>query len=60
MAVMEELLDHRGPQAVREWAASPHGWLTVQEPGRLDETLPKKLHKGEVKAISLAQELNAD
>jgi predicted nucleic acid-binding protein len=59
-AVMQELSDPRGPQAVRAWASSPPEWLTVQEPTQLDETLPKALHKGEVEAISLAQELKAD
>jgi hypothetical protein len=59
-AVMQELSDPRGPQAVRAWAGSPPGWLVVQEPTRVDETLPKALHKGEVEAISLARELGAD
>jgi predicted nucleic acid-binding protein len=59
-AVMLELSDTRSPQPVREWASSPPAWLTVQEPAQVDATLPKKLHKGEVEAISLAQELGAD
>lgn len=59
-AVMRELADPRGPQLVRDWANSPPEWLTVQEPGRLDTTLPRKLHSGEVEAISLARELAAD
>jgi predicted nucleic acid-binding protein len=59
-AVMLELSDPRSPQPVREWASSPPAWLTVQEPAQVDATLPKKLHKGEVEAISLAQELGAD
>lgn len=59
-AVMRELSDPRGPQPVRAWASSPPEWLTVREPTQVDETLPKKLHKGEVDAISLARELGAD
>jgi predicted nucleic acid-binding protein len=59
-AVLRELADPRGPQTVREWAGSPPSWLTVQKPVRLDSTLPRKLHGGEVEAISLAQELAAD
>ena len=59
-AVMRELSDPRGPQPVRAWAGSPPEWLTVREPAQVDETLPKPLHKGEVEAISLAQELGAD
>jgi predicted nucleic acid-binding protein len=58
-AVMQELLDPRGPQSVRAWAGSPPGWLTVQAPTQVDETLPKGLHKGEVEAIALACELAA-
>ncbi len=56
-AVMRELSDPRGPQPVRAWAGSPPEWLTVQEPSQVDETLSKPLHKGEMEAISLAQEL---
>ncbi len=59
-AVMEERSHPRGPQPVRVWASSPPEWLVVQEPTRVDETLPKALHKGEVEAISLAQEMRAD
>ena len=59
-AVIVEHSDARSPRPVREWASSPAQWLTVQEPAQVDETLPKKLQKGEVKAISLAQELGAD
>jgi predicted nucleic acid-binding protein len=59
-AVMRELSDRRGPQPVRAWASSPPDWLVVQEPTQIDQTLPKALHKGELEAISLAQELGAD
>lgn len=59
-AVMQELLDPRGPQAVRAWGGSPPGWLTVQAPTQVDETLSRGLHKGEVEAIALARELGAD
>ena len=58
--VMQELSHPRGPQSVRAWASSPPEWLAVQEPTQIDETFPKMLHKGEVEAISLAQELRAD
>jgi len=59
-AVIQELSDPRGPQPVKAWASSPPEWLAVQEPTQVDETLPKALHKGELDAISLAQELGAD
>jgi predicted nucleic acid-binding protein len=53
-AVMQELSDPRGPQAVRSWANSPPKWLVVQEPTQVDETLPKSIHQGDAEAISLA------
>lgn len=59
-AVMRELSDPRGPEPVRAWAGSPPGWLTVQGPAEVDQTLPRALHQGEVEAISLARELGAD
>jgi predicted nucleic acid-binding protein len=59
-AVIQELSDPRGPESVRTWAGSPPEWLTVQELAQVDETPPQTLHKGEVEAIFLAQELGAD
>ena len=59
-AVMRELSHSRGPEPVRNWANSPPDWLTVREPGHMDETLSRILHKGEVEAILLARELCAD
>ena len=59
-AVILELADPRSPQPVRDWASSPPEWLTVQKPTQVVDTLSKKLHRGEVEAISLAEELGAD
>jgi predicted nucleic acid-binding protein len=58
--VIEELSHPRSPESVRAWASSPPGWLVVRGATQVDETLPKALQKGEVEAISLAQELGAD
>lgn len=58
--VILELSDSRGPEQVRNWANSPPDWLNVREPGQMDETLSRILHKGEVEAILLARELRAD
>ena len=59
VAVLEELLHPKAPERVREWASRTPDWVAVREPTRLDPTLPVKLHRGEVQAISLAQELGA-
>jgi predicted nucleic acid-binding protein len=45
---------------VRRWANRPPKWLTVREPAEIDQTLPSKLGRGEVHAISLAQEIRAE
>lgn len=55
-----ELQGRKTPDIVRRWAESPPAWLIAKTPIRIDPTLPRRLHKGEVEAISLAQELNAE
>ena len=57
-AVMQELSHPKTPEAVRAWASSPPGWLTVQDPMQTDPGL--KLDPGEAAAIALAEELKAD
>jgi predicted nucleic acid-binding protein len=57
-AVLTELSHPRGPEAVQAWAASPPGWLTVQDPARTDPAL--RLGPGKSAAIALAAELRAD
>jgi predicted nucleic acid-binding protein len=60
--VVAELKRSRRPELepVRVWANSPPQWLTIQRPSAIDQTLPARLGKGEVEAISLARELGAD
>ena len=55
-----ELQGRNTPAVVRLWADSPPQWLIKKAPDRIDETLPVSLHRGEIEAISLAQELKAD
>jgi predicted nucleic acid-binding protein len=57
-AVLNELEHSQSPELVSEWAASPPVWLEIVTPTAIDETLP--LGRGEMEAISLAQEIKAD
>jgi len=57
--VLKELSHPKSPKRVRQWAEFPPEWLAVMTPAQIDATLPKKLHRGEVEAISLARELRA-
>jgi predicted nucleic acid-binding protein len=52
--VMQELGASKSAelQVVRQWAAYPPAWLTVQAPGAIDPSI--RLGKGETAAISLA------
>jgi predicted nucleic acid-binding protein len=61
-AVVAELKrsKRRELEPVRQWASSPPRWLTVKGPAVIDQTLSLKLGKGEIEAISLAQELDVD
>lgn len=56
--VADEMLHSRTPDIVRSFVAHPPGWLTIQQPIRV-EPIPG-LDPGEEAAISLAQELAAD
>lgn len=56
--VTGELLRPRRPEGVRQFAASPPDWLDERAP-TVVEAIPA-LHAGEIAALSLAQELNAD
>lgn len=57
-AVIDELKHSGSPEVVRQWAKSPPGWLTIQQPTR--PNLMPRLDPGEVAAICLAEELHAD
>ncbi len=56
-AVLKELSHLKSPDAVRAWASNPPSWLIVQDPAQIG---PSKLGLGEVVAISLALELEAE
>jgi predicted nucleic acid-binding protein len=56
--VLDELAHPGSPLSVRTWVDAPPLWLVVQAPVSADMDLP--LHPGEVHAIALAQELDAD
>ena len=58
-AVIEEMKHPKAPENGRSWAETPPEWVIVRAPGPLDSTLPPKLHRGEVQALSLAREIGA-
>jgi predicted nucleic acid-binding protein len=57
-AVYAELTAEGTPEAVREWAANPPGWLHVHAAPAWEA--PAGLHAGEREAILLAESLAAD
>ena len=58
--VVEELRHRGAPQAVREWAEHPPGWVLIRNasPVALEEVT--RLDRGERDALSLALEMRAD
>ena len=56
--VIAELTHANAPEAVRRWAQSPPGWITVENPQKIE--LLDTLDIGEASAISLAQERHAE
>jgi predicted nucleic acid-binding protein len=56
--IFDELRQPNRPELVRTFAAAPPQWLVERKPA-LVEPIPA-LHAGEVAAINLAAELNAD
>src|SRR5271157_3024978 len=56
--VASELASSKWPQAVQDFIAKPPAWFTVRAPSLVEPI--SDLHAGEVAAISLAQELQAD
>ncbi|MGD9630184.1 MAG: DUF3368 domain-containing protein [Pyrinomonadaceae bacterium] len=58
--VAVEMRHPRAPGAVREWIACPPDWISIRETGY--EYVPKAsgLGRGEIAAIALAIEVNAD
>lgn len=60
-AVVAELGDDRGPDAVKDWKdwiAAPPEWLLISEPDRAVE--PGQIDPGEAAAITPAEDLGAD
>ncbi len=57
-AVAAELSHPKAPQIVRDFIANPPQWLLTQTPQRLVDI--DEIDEGELAAISLALELNAD
>ncbi len=55
--VFAELQQPNTPLPVKQWAASLPGWIAVQSPIHLQTSLA--VDRGELEAISLAQEVNA-
>jgi len=56
-AVVEELKHQRSPKAVRQWAQNLPTWLNVRSPRNVQHVVG--LHRGEIEAIALAEELSA-
>jgi predicted nucleic acid-binding protein len=57
-AVLGELRHPQAPALVTAWACTPPVWLDVRVPAQTDPNL--RLGRGEVEAIALALELQAD
>ncbi len=57
-SVHEELLDKGSSDIVRKWASALPSWISVQTPAA-SPPLPSGLHRGEMDAIALAEELHA-
>ena len=58
--VMAELSHPHTPHAVQQWIAQPPAWLAVQQPTLSADPTLLNLDAGEIQAILLAQELQAD
>jgi predicted nucleic acid-binding protein len=60
--VLAELQRSRNPvlEPIRRWAKSPPEWLIVKQPTSVDDSLIRRLDRGESEAISLAGEMNAE
>jgi predicted nucleic acid-binding protein len=56
--VQQELASLEAPLQVRNWIATPPGWIEILSTGEVARI--SGLHKGESAAIVLAQSLHAD
>ncbi len=59
-SVLLELQDLGSPAAVQNWANSLPDWVQVQAPLTAPFNTSKILHRGELDAIALAEEIHAD
>jgi predicted nucleic acid-binding protein len=59
-AVWDELLDPESPELVRTWVTSPPEWLERRQVENRAELTLDFLDRGELDAIILAREVNAD
>jgi predicted nucleic acid-binding protein len=57
-AVHGELSDRGSSDALRQWASAPPAWVSVQTPAA-SPRLSSSLHRGEMDAIAVAEELHA-
>lgn len=56
--VHRELLSRGSSERLREWASALPGWVSIQSPLKSPE-LTRGLHRGEMDAIALAEQLQA-
>ena len=57
-AVWTELKAEGSPQAIKDWIATDPHWVNIETPTSIDTSI--RLGIGEIEAISLAKERNAD
>lgn len=60
LAVHSELSNASAPPSVQAWIATPPTWLKIQVVSQPSDEIVELLDPGELEAILLAQELNAD
>ena len=58
-SVYSELLHEGSSELVRAWVKTPPEWLSVQKPSTSAIPGANRLHRGEIDAIALAEELGA-
>jgi predicted nucleic acid-binding protein len=60
MAVVEELSHTAAPLMVREWIKAPPGWLRIEDTVESDSADFIEIHRGEIAAILLAEQVRAE